>query len=166
MDNATLAREAWLDSWRDQAFIFQLARADADLHRRLVSSPPPGLRMDVREGWQQLVTIACRSSTRILAYRHLRRLLDRWNVHVLPGRRVARAIRHLRLLGCHCSPRVQAAYLRTIFNGWCTRRRFQGGGCCRLGCGSSEDSIEHMAHCPRASHWFRLFLTNWMISHA
>ena len=47
-------------------------------------------------------------------------------------------------------PRVSAAVLRTFWNGWCTKRRFQQRGPCLLGCTSfsAEDSIEHYECCP------------------
>ena len=46
------------------------------------------------------------------------------------------------------APRVSAAVLRTLFNGWVTERRFQRWGPCRFGCREAEDSIEHYACCP------------------
>ena len=66
----------------------------------------------------------------------------------LPGHRVDRACRVLRILGSHATPRVQAAYMRTIFNGWCTRGRFQHTGACRFGCARGHDSLEHFPYCP------------------
>ena len=46
-----------------------------------------------------------------------------------------------------CQPRVFAAFLRLLCNGWCTKARFQVKGCCRLGCGAPEDSVQHLARC-------------------
>ena len=46
-------------------------------------------------------------------------------------------------------PRISAAVLSTAWNRWCTDRRFQRPhqrGCC-LGCGGTEDSIEHYSRC-------------------
>ena len=50
-------------------------------------------------------------------------------------------------------PRVCAASLGTIWNRWCTHRRFQERDSphnkCMLGCkGNAEDSIEHYCRCP------------------
>ena len=49
-------------------------------------------------------------------------------------------------------PRVSAAVLRTMWNGWTTARRFQQHGKCLLCCGHicSEDSVEHYAVCQVA----------------
>ena len=51
-------------------------------------------------------------------------------------------------IACHTAPRVHAAVFGAIWNRWCTRRRFQQKGLCRL-CQSptSEDSIEHYVTC-------------------
>ena len=64
--------------------------------------------------------------------------------------RCAGALDRLRALVAPC---VTAAVLRTMWNGWSTRRRFQQGWApCVLGCSSPhddvQDSIEHYAHCP------------------
>ena len=47
-------------------------------------------------------------------------------------------------------PRVRAAVLRTMFNGWTTKRRFQTYAHCVFGCRdwTDEDSLEHYARCP------------------
>ena len=39
------------------------------------------------------------------------------------------------------------AYFRTILNGWCTARRFQGRRMCPF-CRHGEDSLEHFSRCP------------------
>jgi hypothetical protein len=95
--------------------------------------------------------------------RRLRVKLDRWfeaNGNqvgwALPGPpaqitvRIHRALQKLPHL---VSPRVCAVAFRTIFNGWCTRRRFQQRHSlenrCVLGCPAGcEDSIEHYCRCP------------------
>ena len=61
--------------------------------------------------------------------------------------------KHLQHLHRVAPPRVCAAALRTIFNGWCTERRHQRcggvGDICYLGCGKEGcDSIEHYCRCP------------------
>ena len=57
-------------------------------------------------------------------------------------------------------PRVSAAVLRTIFNGWTSDRRFQKSSHCKLGCHGfmDEDSIEHYAICPTVVQFARSFL--------
>ena len=52
------------------------------------------------------------------------------------------------------TPRVQAAYLRTICDGWCTQRRFQGRGACAFGCQPGYDGLEHYACCTVVRHLF------------
>ncbi|CAK0843105.1 unnamed protein product [Prorocentrum cordatum] len=44
-------------------------------------------------------------------------------------------------------PRVFAACLRSLWNGWITARRFQGHAACVFGCAGGEDSIEHYSEC-------------------
>ena len=66
---------------------------------------------------------------------------------VLPGRRVARVLRTFTILAERVPPRVFAAALRTICNGWVARRRFHQVGRCVLGCPQGEDSIKHYTVC-------------------
>jgi hypothetical protein len=81
---------------------------------------------------------------------HLRRRLDRWTgLGTLPGHRPNRACRVMEVLSRKATPRIQAAYLRTICNGWCTRHRFQGQGACAFGCGGGYDKLEHYACCTK-----------------
>ena len=51
------------------------------------------------------------------------------------------------------APRVVASYIRTVCDGWATLSRFQCRGLCRFGCGNEQDSISHIARCPRAAGW-------------
>ena len=45
-------------------------------------------------------------------------------------------------------PAVLAAWIRSSLNGWCTSRRFQQSGQCRLHClCGGDDSLEHYAVC-------------------
>jgi len=81
---------------------------------------------------------------------HLRRRLDKWATMVThPGHRTARACRVMEVLSRIGTPRIQAAYLRTICNGWCTRHRFQGQGPCAFGCESGSDKLVHYACCTK-----------------
>jgi hypothetical protein len=69
-----------------------------------------------------------------------------------PNLMVERVKRRLTFSASHLSPKIHAAHFRTIWNGWCTDRRFQVS-CnslgCRFGCGEcSDDSIEHYSCCP------------------
>ena len=82
---------------------------------------------------------------------HLRRRLDSWQLQLLPGHRLVRALGLLRGASKAATPRLFAATLRMLCNGLLTRRRFQVKACCRF-YGSGEDSIEHFALCPAISH--------------
>ena len=78
--------------------------------------------------------------------------IKRWHlpgVEAMVGSSISRNLCSLRTL---VSPRVQSACFSTIWNRWCTPRRFQRRGSednrCLLGCGGcAEDSIEHYARC-------------------
>jgi hypothetical protein len=77
----------------------------------------------------------------------LRSKLERWRLPLFPRIRAMRAIRVLGRLRRLVPPRVLAAVLRTWYNGWCTKRRFQGKGECLFGCTCGEDSIDHYMRC-------------------
>jgi hypothetical protein len=105
----------------------------------------------VRKGVQAQ---ACRS----LAPTHLpclefklRHKLDRWDMGVLPNHRVRRALKVIQSSKGQFNPRVTAALLRTWYNGWCTKRRFQHrkleGDCIFACCKEAEDSVEHYSVC-------------------
>jgi hypothetical protein len=78
-----------------------------------------------------------------------------------PPLHVARRVhRHMQLLPNLVAPKVCAAVFRTVFNGWCTERRFQrrwkATNKCVLGCGGqAEDSIEHYCCCPTVQDTLR-----------
>ena len=83
----------------------------------------------------------------------LRHKLDRWQfteeVHGIGCRRIER---HLPNMGKVVAPRVLSSGLRTLYNGWCTARRFQSTGTCKLGCKwDGTDSLEHYAICPKVT---------------
>ena len=56
-------------------------------------------------------------------------------------------------------PRVWAAVLRTLWNGWLTARRWpsgpMAGATCIFGCAGSEDSIEHYCVCREVAGFAR-----------
>ncbi len=70
-----------------------------------------------------------------------------------PAQVASRIHRQLQSLSKHAPPRGCAAVFHTIWNGWCTARRFQQRGSakdrCWLGCPEgASDSIEHYCRCP------------------
>jgi len=88
----------------------------------------------------------------------IRNKLERWSgkyygLSGVPGHyspRIARRIVHLAKL---VTPRVHAAAFTTLWNGWCTHRRFQNRhlvtNVCLFKCGvGAEDSLEQYCRCP------------------
>ena len=146
--------QAWR-AWLDNLFLFQLARAETALKAECARPPcSPSLYLPSASGidhvgWQARATKLLRARPDGAAFYHLRRKLDRWSLPTLPGRRVARVVSTFKTLATHAPPRVLAAALRTVCNGWVTTRRFPQAGVrrCVLGCPRGEDSIEHYAGC-------------------
>ncbi len=143
----SLLQIAWVSGWKKRSFLLQLVEADNDLWEGLVGYSAQDPALNKRQGWQSRMATLFPSAPRESAQLHLRRRLDRWNMRTLPGVRVGRAIRAMEITARQTTPRVSAALLRLLCNGWCTSRRFQGNGHCRFECGASEDSIEHMSRC-------------------
>ena len=76
------------------------------------------------------------------------RKMERWPVQLLPRLRVDRALAALPVIARATQPKVLAAVIRTLWNGWCTGRRFQKSHhSCMLGCQFGEDSVEHYGRC-------------------
>ena len=108
----------------------------------------------VRKSFQAAVV---KQLLRADAYRHeheLRRRLQRWSIRCVPeGILARRAVNILQSSFDLVPNRVAVVFFRTLFNGWCTARRFQiADARCLFGCayGKQEgcyDSIEHYAHC-------------------
>ena len=76
----------------------------------------------------------------------------RWNLEGIEARIGAKIHRRLYFLPSLVAPRVASAVFSTLWNRWCTPRRFQRRhvkeNVCLLGCGGlAEDSIEHYARC-------------------
>ena len=74
-----------------------------------------------------------------------------------PAWQARRALAHLQLLPKLVPPRVCAAVFSTLWNRWCTCRRYQQRHSphnrCVLGCGGdAQDSIEHYCRCPVTKH--------------
>jgi hypothetical protein len=154
----------WSD-WFQRSFVRNLAKAISEAEARGVSTSQ--IRHSIRERHPQATTedldkyyktehqgTARRLLEAALQPQHdlqvasqWRRRLARWKVNAFPRLRGGQLQTTLCLLKKRTPPRVAAAVLRTALNGWCTGRRFQQPGECRLGCGSGEDSIEHYCCC-------------------
>ena len=144
----------WWRGWSQNAFLVHLREADTELRRKLRANPGTDIALHRRDGLQKRVTSFCRTTPVGVAHRHLRRRLDRWPLQTLPGHRVQRALKALWVSQRRATARVQASYMRTICDGWCTRCRFQTRSGCLFGCGVGEDSVSHFACCPVVSGFF------------
>jgi len=137
-----------------------------DLLRDIAGAAPPW-SLETRKKQRKLLQRA--ASKQLLAHfkphplNRLRAKLDRWfeskgnmvgwALAGPPAHIVARVHKHMQKLPHLVAPRVCAAVLRSVFNGWCSRRRFQErdhpDNICVLGCGGgAEDCIEHYCRCP------------------
>jgi hypothetical protein len=167
--------------WYDQSHVTIIHRNETNIRRLGLSinmcldtlargEPRPWtdkVRAKQKRGIQKFVTDFLKESEKVNAEERIRDRVQRWmDVHAAgpsarsvrmliagPPRWVAaRITRRLQRLPKLVPPRVCSAALRTIFNGWCTDRRFQGKGpqhSCVLGCSpDAADSIEHYCRCP------------------
>ena len=117
--------------------------------------PSVGTTLCKREGFQKSVISLFKSVATGSAMIHLRRRMDRWvRMSTLPGHRPNKARTVLEVLKRKATPRIQAAYLRTICDGWCTKYRFQGHGPCAFGCSGGQDKLHHYACCEVVSGLF------------
>ena len=169
-----LGRLQWVHSWVQGNLLLRLEAADTQLQQAINTQEAQATlpqaygtwmaaqassegRKHKSLSWQAVATQIVRPASLQPIHMHFRRRLDGFRMRTLPGYRVARAVGILQRLSRLVAPRVTAAYIRTICNGWCTHARFQGHGACRLGCGNDCDSIEHVARCPLALEWSRRY---------
>ena len=169
-------RKATWDMWFKSSFLVQLARSTEYCRSRGLHPPvlenqlsnkaarpyEQQVAKTIKARWQKTVWKAiCPDHTPDLRI-FLRKRLDRWDIFVLPGHRVARAINTLHVLDTMVPHRVKAALIRTQWNGWLIARRLQKSGplrdttCC-FGC-SLPDPIEHYARCQHVSTFAWSFL--------
>ena len=148
-DECSLQHVGWINTWSRNSFFFTLERARNTYRDRCSRDSVEARGRDEQQGWQRNATQILRSVPKGISTTRLRRCLERWKIQVLHGHRVGRAMRVMVEVGRTSSPRVMAAYLRTICNGWCTKRRYQSHGLCAFDCGGGEDSLEHFARCPK-----------------
>ena len=171
---ATFVRPAWA-TWYQNSHSLIVLRASAHaealgissgtvrtnlLHVHRGSRSRSILDQCIKKGFQ---AEAVRQLVASDPYNHehvLRRKLSRWVIQEVPiGTLSRRAVRILGKSFALVPPRVALVLFRTVFNGWCTARRFHVKEAkCLLGCepGSRQgchDSIEHYAHCPVVKHF-------------
>ena len=116
----------------------------------------------VRRNFQHYVYAALHKKHAPDVHTRFTHKLERWKLHLpshplhdhlstlqrTPNWQARSAHQRLKTIATLTTPRVHAAVYGAIWNRWCTLRRFQQQGRCRL-CTQphSEDSIEHYAHC-------------------
>ena len=90
----------------------------------------------------------------------MRHKLARFNLPGLARHTSESCVRLLQRLAGLVPPRVSAACLRTLWNGWVTRDRFQQGAHshCVFGCGMGIDSMKHYPYCNVVRRFRRSFL--------
>ena len=166
-----LQRLHWVCGWAHRQYLFVLEEANttvADkvaLHNRLGTAPSAvfawrthvaasqededgeqqsSKRRRWHPSWQSAALQVLRPPSLQALTVHFRRRLDPSPLSVLPGYRVQRVLGILARLRPLVAPRVIAAYLRTVCDGWMTLKRFQQRGPCRF-CGREIDSLRHIA---------------------
>ena len=101
--------------------------------------------------WQAVATEVLAQPKLAGLFSHLRRRLDRLRCSLLPGHRVARVMRVRQRIVALCPPRVVAAFIRTVCDGWLTAGRFQSRLRCRFGCRRGRDTLARLMVCPCAT---------------
>ena len=164
-------RARW-KGWFDKSMLltleynFKEVQQDIGPLRTLLGSPPPTNQQRhwkrTRRNFQHLVYAALHKKHAPDAHTRFTQKLDRWKLHLAAHplhdhlsiiQRTSNwqarcAQQRLRTIATLTTPRVHAAVYGAIWNRWCTLRRFQQQGRCRL-CQSphTEDSIEHYPFC-------------------
>lgn len=113
-----------------------------------------------RHQHQNYVSQALQQRVHYNVTERIRHKMQRWKIQDLPPRVLTdRVTTLLSTLSTILPPKVTAAVLRTLFNGWTTARRSQRIGCCVFGCSpTAHDSLEHYATCPTVHTFGRKWL--------
>jgi hypothetical protein len=157
-------------AWHDASFSLNLVRSTS--HCSDLGAPPKDVQAWICEpvqkgkpsGLQRRLTKRLHENRygRAKAINQLRRRLLRWRLGLNPRLCTDIVLKNFGILARTCKPAVQAAYRRTVLNGWVTRRRMRsakasetGCGHCVFHCGHGSDSIEHYACCRIITNFFR-----------
>jgi hypothetical protein len=137
---------------RVEAFGITARKVISDLTERSSQPRSQRGRTNVKKCFQREIRQRLLMRIRPDAEERIRNKLVRWSLPGVPRINADRTLRRLRGLRSLVPPRVFAAVFSTLFNRWCTARRFQRRASldnrCVLGCsGRAEDSIEHYARC-------------------
>ena len=114
---------------------------------------PSAKRRRRQLSWQAVSGQLLKPPTSVPLFSHFDRKLRKMVLRCLPGYRARHAIGVITRLSSLVAPRVVAAYIRSVCNGWSTLQCYQQRGRCRFGCGHPGDSLAHIAKCPRANAW-------------
>ena len=130
------------------------------LYSRIVPGDVAWTAEDVRKvkrEFQQSALKAIKLACPIRVVDRVRHKLERWRgiqygLSGSPGRYSPQIVRRIQQLSKLVTPRVHAATFTTLWNGWCTHRRFQlrhlPTNVCMFKCGgAAEDSLEHYCRC-------------------
>jgi hypothetical protein len=153
-----------LTAWHDGAFAMNIIRsidtcADLGVGQDFIKSST-----STGKGIQKIITARLHSQLygKAAADNAIRKRLGRWELEQNPRVSLELALHNLQIIGKTCRAAVQAAYFRTLLNGWVTARRMRslkggesGFGQCVFGCGHGCDSIEHYVHCRITVAFFR-----------
>jgi hypothetical protein len=112
----------------------------------------------IKRGFQRYALMALKRIQSPNAVERIRHKVERWHdimwgLSGHPGHYSPRIARRLVQLASLVAPRVHAAVFTSLWNGWCTHRRFQRRhwptNVCLFHCGGkAEDSLEHYCRCP------------------
>jgi hypothetical protein len=152
----TLPHNSCWRAWVESNFLFTLHRAAGLLRTAETIVQAESSVLDRSSGaeqqrkeWQARAYNTLRDAHPDGAlHMHLRKRLDRWNIHILPGHRISRATTALFELSRSAPPRMFAEVLRAMCNGWMASRRFQGNGTYCFGC-AQEDTMNIMHSAER-----------------
>ena len=132
-----------------------------DLFQQFVSHPDVWTREEferLKKGLQRAAAAAIKALVAEHPSSRIREKVERWRemewgITGNPGQYSHQILRRLRSLTKLVTPRVCAAVFVTLWNGWCTHRRYQrrhwDSNTCLFGCGGgAEDALEHYCRCP------------------
>ena len=159
-------RIAWKD-WYDRSHVLVLQKALDDfecrgmtiqaVQKQMVGHGRPWKKEElaqIKKVFQRRIKARLLQADGHKAVNRLRNKMARWKldksgrVEMLPGKVAPRVLFRLSTLQRTVAPRVAAACFGTIWNRWCTGRRFSREGPCVFGCTlPAHDSIEHYVYC-------------------
>ena len=171
-----ILRQVCWRTWLDNSFLLQLKRTldsckDAGITRTtvedVIAKPhgrpfPEHVHARMARNWQKATRRLVQPDFLPDLWSFMRARLDRWPLDIHPRVRADRAMSVLPAISKLAPPRVLAAILRTLWNGWITARRMQQQvprdrlHCC-FGCHEIDD-IAHYAHCSVVGDFARRHL--------